>query len=158
MQNLFATGMPTQFPNPITLQQPPSQTPQQTNPQLPTSGDFYTIGNLFATGQGINLPPPTTTTPPKTADFNTMQNLFATSGLPSQNLNGFNQPVNNTNNNTNTNIQNVKLEDFNTMQNLFKTGSGIMLPPPTQNVQPSTVKAEDDPFNILGINQTTPKV
>lgn len=160
MQNLFATGMPTQnFPGINVPTNPPAQG-QVTVPAATSNiNDFYSINGLFATGvqgqvpaqQGVNLQAPVNlgvNNVGAAGNFNTMQNLFATSN-PSQisgNV-GFSQS---------TNIQQIPdIKDFNTIQNLFKTttGAGITLSPPTEN--PSQSTKQDDPFALLGMPQMT---
>lgn len=151
MQNLFATGMPQSNLNGLI---------QPVNPSIPVStgasstSDFYSINGLFATGvpgqvgqQGITLNQPpmnlgTINTGNTGNNFNTMQNLFATSSQVPSNV-SLSQPSS----------QITDIKDFSTLQNLFKTGSGVVLPPPVQtNTQ---LTKQDDPFALLGMPQMT---
>lgn len=150
LQNLFATGMPQSNLNGAI---------QPVNPSIPVStggsstSDFYSINGLFATGvpgqvgqQGTLSQPPmnlgTINTGNAGNNFNTMQNMFATSNQVPSNV-SLSQP--------NSQIPDIK--DFSTLQNLFKTGAGVVLPPPVQtNTQ---LTKQDDPFALLGMPQMT---
>lgn len=150
---LFATnGQKPSIPQPQT-QQPLTLPTLAQGSQGNATSDFYTIGNLFATGAppgqalnfgtGLNVGSLPQGTSPANNNFNTMQNLFATSNQVPQSVT-LGQPA--------SSIENVNLQDFNTMQDLFKTGSGVALSPPSQPINPPS--QQHDPFSILGIPHT----
>lgn len=147
MQNLFATGQNPQLSG---------QLPYG-NPQLPQANNFYSVQNLYATGnqnQGITLGQPTyqapTSNPSSLDNFNTMQNLFATNNQVKapQAFGTVNQPA--------LNLDSVNIQDYNTMQNLFKTGS-VSFVPPTTAMTPTTPittnSKPEDAFGLLDLSQ-----
>lgn len=129
IQNLFSTnsgnlGATSQPIQPIIN---PS-IPNAANYQTGNANNFYSVGNLYATNQGISLAQMQSSQVAQpnvnqnsSPSFNTIQNFFATTNnsVP-QNLSNFNL------NQPNSNIENINLNDFNTMQNLFKT-NGVNL-------------------------------
>lgn len=142
MQQLFATGMPTNTQNlnsiqNINLSMGKSQQPANSNLVNPIV-DFNTMQNLFATGanigginslgqvgQPVQMPPPVVNPPNFQTNSNlySIGDLFATGNqnptLAMNQLHQANQPI--PSNNMSTINQ---LDNFNTMQNLFATQSG----------------------------------
>lgn len=155
MQNLFGTNSGNLGATSQPIQ--PIINPSISNPakyQTGNANNFYSVGNLYATNQGIPLsqmqssqvaqPDVNQNSSPS---FNTMQNFFATTNnaVP-QNLSNFNL------NQPNSNIENINLNDFNTMQNLFKTNGVNLAQSP---LSASTTSKQEDPFSLLGMSQGT---